>query len=78
MAEAEEISVEEFEEEMEKAAATRKGKWVEVIAGVVESGCPVKVSDLSRGQLAALQRAAKEAKIRSRASWKEGWIVLGK
>jgi len=74
MEEFEEISVDEFEEL--EASKTKKGKWSELCEHVAETkNCIVK-KGLSRGQVAALDRAAKEAGLRSVANYKKGQVAL--
>lgn len=49
------------EEEIAKLPPrTKKGKWTELCAQVVKSKSAAKVSDISRGQAAALSRTAKD------------------
>lgn len=66
------------EEEYEAAemAKTKKGKWTDVIKQVIEDGECVKVSGLSRGQVAALWRKAKDSKVKVVANYKAGSVSL--
>ena len=66
--------MEEFEEL--EAAKTKKGKWSELCEYVKTSGKAVVKKGLSRGQVAALDRAAKEAGLRSVANYKKGQVAL--
>ena len=70
----EEISEDEFAEL--ESAKTKKGKWSELCEHVKSSGQAVKKSGLSRGQVAALVRAAEEAGLRSVANYKKGQVAL--
>jgi len=72
--EVEEISMEKFEAEL--AQTGRKGAWTEVCHDVKDTGTPRKVSGLSRGQVSALARRAKELGLRYKANYSEGYVVL--
>lgn len=53
-----------------------KGKWTQIINEVIESKAPVKVEELTRGQVAALYRAASNAGLDIRANYKEQYVIL--
>jgi len=71
--EVEKISLEEFEAAQ---ANPRKGKWTEIIEQVKETGEPVKVSGLTKGQVAAGARAAKRSGLRIKADYKNGTLYI--
>jgi len=68
------ISLSEAEEEFSKQR--RRGAWTQLLEQVKSEGSPVKVSDLSRGQIAALCRRAKELGIKYKANYSEGYVIL--
>lgn len=53
-----------------------KGKWTEIIAQVKKDKLPVKIEDITRGQVAALYRAATIAGLKIRANYKEQYMIL--
>ena len=70
------ISEEEAQEEFDKI--TRKGKWSELLDSIKKDGEPRKVTKLTRGQIAALYRTAKDSGVEVRTSYKEGFVILRK
>ena len=66
----------EKEFEAAEAAKAKKGKWTEVIKEVIEEGECQKITELSRGQVAALYRAAKAAGVKVVASYKDNSVSL--
>jgi len=66
-------------EEMEKQASKRAvaGKWTKLLAEIEADGVPRKVSDLTRGQIAALYRSARDAGMDYVTSYKDGYIIIG-
>jgi hypothetical protein len=68
----EEISDEEFE----SYQSSRKSYWKQVIEHVKTHNKPIKVSDLTRGQVAAGYRAAQEAGLRVKANYKDGFLLI--
>jgi len=69
------ISPEDFQAEMAKRAT--RGRYADIIRDVKEHGRLVKVEGLTRGQVAALARSAKEAEIQVKADYKNLYVVLG-
>lgn len=74
MVKVETISTEEANKEF--AAKRVKGQWAEIIGQVKETGEPRKISDLTRGQVAALYRSAKGSGLAVRTNYKDGYVVL--
>jgi hypothetical protein len=71
----EEITVEEVQTEYEKRKL--RGHWQQVIEAILKGdGKPRKISDLTRGQVAALYRAAKSEGLTVIANYKEGYVIL--
>jgi len=66
------------EEEFDKAAAEAgaKGQWTKLIAEIISDKQPRKVSGLSRGQVSALYRRAKEAGLNVVTSYKNGTVYI--
>lgn len=73
----ESISDEDFKTEMEKPRH-EVGAWQKIIAKIKKTGRPVKITNLTRGQVASVARSAKEAGLQYRTDYKNGVIVLGK
>ena len=69
-------ALDEVEAEEEFAKVGQKGKWKELIERVTEEETSFKVEGLKRGQLAALYRSAKNAGLRVKTSYKNGYAVL--
>jgi len=61
--------------EKELASKRQTGQWRNVFARV-KKGESLKLEGLTRGQVAACYRGAKEAGILYRTNYKEGYIVL--
>jgi len=59
------------------SAPKRREKYEDILNQVKVKGTFMKVSGLTRGQVAALYRKAKEEGLRVRANYKEGYVVLG-
>lgn len=76
MAEINIISDKEVEAEFNKVSV--QGKWAEVIKDVLKDGKARKVTKLSRGQVAALYRTAKDKGLRVKTSYKDGTVILAK
>lgn len=74
MVQIEKISPEEAEEAMKEK--TRAGQWTELLSQIEEDGVPRKVSGLTRGQIAALYRRAKDEGFAYRTSYKDGYIII--
>jgi peroxiredoxin family protein len=73
----EEVEVKEIsEEEFNEVKKQERGKWKEIINQVKQSGRPVKVEGLKRGQIAACARTAKVMGVRVKTLYKEGAILL--
>ena len=53
-----------------------KGQWATIVEQVQKSGEPVKVEEISRGQVAAIYRTASAAGLKLRANYKEGYVIL--
>ncbi len=70
----EKITHEAAEEEFAKSVST--GQWKEMLEEMAEDGEPRKVTGLTRGQVAALYRSAKNAGFKVKTSYKEGTIVI--
>jgi len=68
-------NISDAEAEKEFTEKRKTGAYQEVFKEVL-AGANKKISGLTRGQIAACYRAAKEAKIRYRTNYKEGYIVL--
>jgi len=66
----------EVEAEEEFAKSGQKGKWKELIERVEEEETSFKVTGLKRGQIAALYRSAKNAGLKVKTSYKDGYAVL--
>lgn len=66
--------------EAEKAIADKPsrvvGKWAEVCKTVQDTGAPVEVSEITRGQVAALARKAKDEGLRCATFYKEGRAIV--
>jgi hypothetical protein len=60
----ESIPVKEAEEIIRSRPARAQGKWTEICTKVCETGVPVKVTDITHGQVAALRRTCKEKGLR--------------
>jgi len=73
--EIEKVSPEEFGEAMTTTA--QKGKWKSLLEQVKADGAPRKVSGLTRGQIAALYRQARDKGFAVKTSYKEGWVMVG-
>jgi len=70
------VSDEELRE-IEAKPRARRGEWSEIIETVKKTKKAVKtVEKLTRGQLAAGQRAAKAAGLRAFADWKNLTLVI--
>jgi len=70
----EKITAAEAEKELAKVSV--RGKWSDLIAQILKDKQPRRVTELKRGQIAALARAVKEAKMRYKADYKNGTIVI--
>jgi len=66
------------EAEFNEAAASvgQKGQWTSLVNEITEDGQPRKISGLSRGQVSALYRRAKEAGLQVVASYKNGTVYI--
>ena len=71
------ISDEEFKEEMGKPRR-QVGQWAKIIAKIQKTGKPVRITGLTRGQVASIARSVKEAGLQYRTDYKNGVIVLGR
>ena len=60
----------------EIAEKQKKGQYQELFKQIKETKEPVKVEELTRGQVAALYRAATVEGLKMRANYKEGYVVL--
>lgn len=74
MVKVEKISDAEAEEEFAKTGA--KGAWKTLIEEIQSEGTSRKVTGLTRGQVAALYRSARDAGLKVKTSYKEGSVVL--
>lgn len=74
MVKIEKITHEEAEEEFAKSAT--KGQWKELLENIEEDGEPRKITGLTRGQVAALYRSAKNAGLDVKTSYKNGYVVV--
>lgn len=78
----EKVSLEEFQKEAEKPRRGRQSKWSATIEAVLKDKQPRKVSEITRGSVAAGVRAAKEAGLRHVASYPkdktstDGYIII--
>jgi len=70
----EKITAAEAEKELAKVSV--RGKWSDLIAQILKDKQPRRVTELKRGQIAALHRAAREAKLRTKADYKNGSMVI--
>lgn len=57
-------------------AVTKKGKWTDLIEAIKKDKKPRKITGLTRGQVAALYRKAKDEGLDSKTSYKDGSVVL--
>ena len=69
------ITTEDFQAEMSKRAV--RGRYGEIIKDVKEHNRLIKVEGLTKGQVAALARSAKEAEIQVKADYKNLYVILG-
>jgi hypothetical protein len=53
-----------------------KGNWSKLLKEIEETGQPKRVTDLSRGQVSALIRAAKQKGFRAKGNYVEGSVVI--
>ena len=70
------ISQDEFDKDVK--SHTVKGKWSTIISDVLKDKKPRKVTGLTRGQVAALTRSAKESGLNYVANYKDGFVSLSK
>jgi len=66
----------EVEAKKELAKKRAKGQWATLVEKVKAEKKAVKVEGLTRGQVSAIFRVAKEAGLKWHADYKEGSIVL--
>ena len=69
-------AISEEQAEAEFSNTSRRAKYTEIIFRVKNNGESLKVSGLTRGQVAALVRRAKEEGIRAKGNYSEGYVVL--
>ena len=69
----EKISVKAFDAHK---GGRRVSKWNQIVADVKDTGDPVKVSGLTRGQVAAGYRKAKDEGLRVKADYKNGVLLI--
>ena len=53
-----------------------KGLWTKLIEEVKKDKVPIKVEDISRGQVSACYRAASAAGLKVRANYKKGYVII--
>ena len=70
------ISDEELQKELESRSA--RGKWQMIFKAINEDGQARKVSGLTRGQIAALYRAANVKGLGTKANMKSGTVIVFK
>jgi len=81
-AKVEKVSMEDFQKEAAKPRRGRQTKWASTIELVLKDKQPRKVSNITRGSVAAGVRAAKDAGLRSVAHYPEkkgdltGYIII--
>jgi len=64
-----------FDEEMAKKAT--RGRYKAIIEDVIANKRFIKVEGLTKGQVAALGRVANDSKVRWKANYRDGYILLG-
>lgn len=69
----EKITQEEFDK---KEAGRRVSHWNEILARVEKTKQPIKVSNLTRGQVASGYRKAKDLNIKVKADYKNGVLYF--
>ena len=68
------ISEEDAKKELDKVRTV--GQYQDLFEQINKDGKPRKVTDLSRGQVAALYRTAKDKGLIVKTSYKDGYVVL--
>jgi len=72
--EIQEISEEEFENYQNSRA--RSGQWKQIIQQIRKNKKPLKVSGLTKGQVAAGYRALTKAGFNVKANYKQGFLLV--
>ena len=70
------ITVAEAERAIKDKPTRQVGKWAEVCKAVADTGLPVEVTDITRGQVAAVARKAKDVGLRCVTWYKEGKCIV--
>jgi len=74
MAKQEKISLAEFDKLV--ATVVVKGAWKKICEEVKQTGQPQRITDIKRGQFAAVVRAAKEAGLQEKHDNKALWVAI--
>ena len=59
-----------------QAEGAERGRWAMLVKAVKEDGKPRKVTGMTRGQIAALYRAASVAELGVKCSYRSGSVVI--
>jgi len=70
------VSKEQFDEIMKNRPVRKVGQWKDMISEVLRSKTPIKISDVTRGQLWSIKRQAREAGANAVILSKENAIII--
>jgi len=70
------MSIEDAKKEIEAQPTKKKGQWTKICKKVKDTGQPIKVTGITRGQCWALKRAAKDAKLEATVIDKSTGVIV--